>query len=68
MRPCSRPPIAAPRQLSLLPVLTRPGRLGPDERREGVALHAALLMEARDIKTRQPLAYLASALVWRPCC
>ena len=45
MRPCSHPPIAAPRQLSLLPVLTGPGRLSPDERREAVALLAALLIE-----------------------
>ena len=46
MRPCPRPLIAAPCQLSLLPVLTGPGRLTPDERREAVALLAALLTEA----------------------
>jgi hypothetical protein len=46
MRPCPRPPIPAPRQLSLLPVLTGPGRLTPDERREAVALLATLLIEA----------------------
>ena len=47
MRPCPQPPAAAPRQLSLLPALTGPGRLSPDERREAVALLAALLIEAR---------------------
>jgi hypothetical protein len=34
------------RQLSLLPVMARPGRLTPDERREAVALLATLLIEA----------------------
>ena len=46
MRPCPRPRIPAPHQLSLLPVLTGPGQLNPDERREAVALLAALLIEA----------------------
>jgi hypothetical protein len=46
MRPCPRPSVPAPRQLSLLPVLTGPGQLNPDERREAVALLAALLIEA----------------------
>ncbi len=46
MRPCSRPPIPALRQLSLLRVLTGPGRLTRDERREAVALLATLLIEA----------------------
>lgn len=46
MRPCPRPLPPAPRQLSLLPALTGPGRLSPDERREAVALLAALLIEA----------------------
>jgi hypothetical protein len=39
--------MTAPRQLSLLPVLTGPpGRPTPDERREAVALLATLLIEA----------------------
>jgi hypothetical protein len=38
--------MTVPRQLSLMPVLTGPGRLPPDERREVVALLAALLAEA----------------------
>ena len=46
MRPCPRPSNPALRQLSLLPVLTGPGQLTPDERREAVALLAALLIEA----------------------
>ena len=46
MRPCPHPPTPAPRQLSLLPVLTDPGHLTADERREAVALLAALLVEA----------------------
>ena len=46
MRPCPRPSIPAPHQPSLLPVPTGPGRLSPDERREAVALLAALLIEA----------------------
>ncbi len=46
MRPCPRPLIPAPRQLSLLPALTRLGQLGPDERRDAVALLAVLLIEA----------------------
>ena len=46
MRPCPRPSIPAPRQLSLLPALTGPGRPNPDERREAIALLAALLIEA----------------------
>ena len=46
MRPCPRPPIAVPRQLSLLPVLAGPGRLTSDERREALALLATLLIEA----------------------
>jgi hypothetical protein len=46
MRPCPRPPIPAPHQLSLLPVLAGPGRLSPDERRDAVALLATLLTEA----------------------
>ena len=32
--------------MSLLPILTGPGRLSSDERREAVALLAALLIEA----------------------
>jgi len=40
--------IPAPRQLSLLPSLTGPGQLGPEERREAVATLAALLIEAAD--------------------
>ena len=46
MKSCPRPSIPAAHQLSLLPVLTGPGRLRPDERREAVALLAALLIEA----------------------
>lgn len=46
MRPCLRPSIPAPRQLSLLPALTRLGQLSPDERRDAVALLAVLLIEA----------------------
>ena len=46
MRPCPRPPIPPPRQLSLLPVLTGPRQLTADERRETVALLATLLIEA----------------------
>ncbi len=46
MRPCPRPSNPALRQLSLLPVLTGPGQLTLDERREAVALLAALLIEA----------------------
>jgi hypothetical protein len=46
MRPCPRPSTPALRQLSLLPVLTGPGRLPPDERREAIVLLAALLIEA----------------------
>jgi len=46
MRPCPQLSIAAPRQLSLLPVLTGPGRLTPDERQEAVAVLATLLIEA----------------------
>ncbi len=46
MRPCPRPPIPAPHQLSLLPVLAGPGQLVAEERREAVALLAALLIEA----------------------
>jgi hypothetical protein len=46
MRPCPRPSIPAPHQLSLLSALTGPGQLNPDERREAVALLAALLIEA----------------------
>ena len=46
MRPYPRPPIPPPRQLSLLPALTLPGQLNPDEWREAVALVATLLIEA----------------------
>ena len=46
MRPCPRPPIPTLRQLSLLPSMTGPVRLPPDERREAVALLATLLIEA----------------------
>ena len=46
MRPCPRPSIPAPRQLSLLPAPTRLGQLSPDERRDAVALLAVLLIEA----------------------
>jgi hypothetical protein len=46
MRPCPRRPIPAPRQRSLLPALTGPGQLTAEERREAVALLAALLTEA----------------------
>jgi|tagenome__1003787_1003787.scaffolds.fasta_scaffold20489831_2 hypothetical protein len=45
MRPCLRPSIPTPYQLSL-PVLTGSGQLSPDERREAVALLAVLLIEA----------------------
>ena len=38
MRPCPRPSVPAPRQLSLLPALTGPGQPNPDERREAIAL------------------------------
>jgi hypothetical protein len=48
LRPPPRPSIPAPRQLSLLPSLTGPGQLGPEERREAVATLAALLIEAAD--------------------
>ena len=46
MRSCPRPSIPAPHQLSLLPALTGPGQMSSDERREAVALLAALLIEA----------------------
>jgi hypothetical protein len=46
MRPCPRPSIPAPHQLSLLPVLAGPGQLVAEERREAVALLATLLIEA----------------------
>ena len=46
MRPCPRPSIPVPRQLSLLPALSRLGQLSPDERRDAVGLLAVLLMEA----------------------
>ena len=46
MRPCPRPSIPAPRQLSLLPALSRLGQLSPDERRDAVGLLAVLLIEA----------------------
>jgi hypothetical protein len=46
MRPCPRPSIPAPHQLSLLPALTRLGQLSPDERRNAVGLLAVLLIEA----------------------
>lgn len=46
MSPCPRPLIRAPRQRSLLPALTGPGQLTAEERREAVALLAALLTEA----------------------
>ena len=46
MRPCPRPSIPAPHQLSLLPVPAGPGQPSPDERREAVALLATLLIEA----------------------
>src|SRR3954469_9880410 len=39
-------PRPAPRQLSLLPALTRLGQLSPDERRDAVGLLAVLLLEA----------------------
>ena len=45
-KPSPRPPIPAAHQPSLLPILTGPGRPSPDERREAVALLAALLIEA----------------------
>ncbi len=46
MRPCPRPSIPVPRQLSLLPALSRLGQLSPDERRDAVGLLAVLLIEA----------------------
>jgi hypothetical protein len=46
MRPCPRPPIPGPHQLSLLPALAGPRHLSPDDRREVVALLATLLIEA----------------------
>ena len=46
MKSCPRPSIRAADQLILLPILTGPGRLSSDERREAVALLAALLIEA----------------------
>ena len=46
MRPCPRPSIPVPLQLSLLPALTRLGQLSPNERRDAVALLAVLLIEA----------------------
>lgn len=46
MRQCPHPPVPTLRQLSLLPVLVIPTRLTLDERREAVALLAALLIEA----------------------
>jgi hypothetical protein len=46
MRPRPRPSIPAPRQLSLLPALSRLGQLSPDERRDAVGLLAVLLIEA----------------------
>jgi hypothetical protein len=46
MRPCPRPSIPAPRQLSLLPALSRLGQLSPDERRDAIGLLAVLLIEA----------------------
>jgi hypothetical protein len=46
MRPCPRPSIPVPRQLSLLPALTRLGQLSPNERRDAVGLLAVLLLEA----------------------
>jgi len=46
MRPCPRPSIPAPRQLSLLPALSKLGQLSPEERRDAVGLLAVLLIEA----------------------
>jgi hypothetical protein len=42
----SHPPVPDRQQLSLLPALARPMCLSADERREAVALLAALLTEA----------------------
>jgi hypothetical protein len=46
MRPCPRPLIPAPRQLSLLPALSGLEQLSPDERRDAIGLLAVLLLEA----------------------
>ena len=46
MRPCPRPLIPAPRQLSLLPALSGLEQLSPDERRDAIGLLAVLLIEA----------------------
>lgn len=46
MRPCPRPSIPVPRQLSLLPALSGLEQLSPDERRDAVELLAVLLLEA----------------------
>ena len=53
MRPCPRPLLPTPRQLSLLPALTGPGQPDPDERRETVALLAALLIEAAGLARQE---------------
>jgi hypothetical protein len=46
MRLFPSPPIPSAQQLNLLPALTGPRHLSPDERREIIALLAALLVEA----------------------
>jgi hypothetical protein len=55
MRPSPRPPILNPQQLSLLPALAAPERLSADERREAVALLAALLIEAGGLERREAI-------------
>ncbi len=56
MRPGLQPLMTVPRQLSLLPALSGPVRLSPDERRKVVALLAAILIEA----ARAPVAEAAN--------
>lgn len=53
MRPGLQPLMTVPRQLSLLPALSGPVRLSPDERREVVALLAAMLIEAASAPTAE---------------
>jgi hypothetical protein len=55
MRPSPRPPILDLQQLSLLPALAAPERLSADERREAVALLAALLIEAGGLERREAI-------------
>jgi len=53
MRLFPRPPVPNPQQLSLLPALASPACLSVDERREAVALLAALLTEASGLGRRE---------------